>query len=527
MSSATLTEYTCQKAVDRDNFSRGLQQFNFSLGKPNCIDLSKSYFKIDLAIVGQGAAAENPIACENLIAIAPHATGGLYVNAAFKMSGNDVSNINQYLAQTCAIRTRVAKSFGWNRTVGDLIDNTSGSFGKRVAALSIETPTSTGLYDSENLTLRKPTTTSVTQTTSTIAIATDGTVTGVGTSFDTAVYPPTVQAVYVGDVLYVEGVPYHIVAVTGDTGLVVSPTPVNAVAASPLWYVVSPNVEGSNIQKNQMTMLYRPPLGVMEMGQAVDGALGSGDYSIQLMPDANFINNFVETANPLWNTADGYKLIINDVRFYAYTFKEIIPDAPRKFDLTETFVTSKPIQSGDSSYQFTVPPSTYKIAIWIQSQQVGSSALIPPTMFKALGVNGRTMGDTSLVAIQCIYGGVTQPSIKWSSAFTAHNAGNAASPNTNYMVQRYYDSNLFTGAAIGMEGCETFPDYLQKGPYYLFSYDVDAQSRSTDVQLSVTYNNVLISNTASANVFIAAFYRNLVEFVTSNGQIVSVQSRQV
>ncbi len=41
-----LIEVSCQKAVSGDSFGQGTQDYPFSVGAPNCVNIARSYFKI-------------------------------------------------------------------------------------------------------------------------------------------------------------------------------------------------------------------------------------------------------------------------------------------------------------------------------------------------------------------------------------------------------------------------------------------------------------------------------------------------
>ena len=275
--------------------------------------------------------------------------------------------------------------------------------------------------------------------------------------------------------------------------------------------------------------MWQPPIGIFDY----DEELGSGNFKIQLNPNSNFDKCAVETKNPLWATVSPYRLVINDVRFYAYIEKKSLPDSSRDLFLDELSIQSKPYSS---NLQFSVPPSTRAISVFVQDNTAGSSPLIPPSMFKVLD-----NGDLYLKNIQLNYANITKPSTNWESKYESSatsNAGALTRSSTLELQQRYHDTYEESGLELDIAGMESLSDWLRRGPFYHYTFARDVNNKSTEVQLNTTFvgpNNVSnLSATgnptpllSTSRVFVIAHYRRTVQITTANGLIVSVASREV
>jgi len=543
-----LMEVTCQRSVGDAAFSQGNQQFNFTIGRPNAWCPNRSYFKIDLKLEGNGTA--NPIPrVSDQISLADNCAGNLYTNCFFKAGGQDVSAITSFMPQASALKKRLNRAHPWLQSIGKPTNFDIASQVSRIYQLSTSVRGDNG--DGSTAYMLKGCA-DANYATVNVEIAA---ATGVVTSTVAATLwnsPSTALAdtqLYVGDILVVRGQKYTVSAITDDTHVLVQPTTAIAIAATTDFYFIRPNVRNTTVSKNVISVIWQPSIGIMDY----DGWLGAGDYQFTLTPDSNYLLNAVETRNSgLYNSAlnsvvaNKINLSIQNVKLYVQQCKLDIPEGPQALSLIESLIMSKPISSSNSvsNLQFSVPPSTQYISVFVQSNQAGSSNLFPPSMFKALpsGVNvadfNNLSGDLTLSTIQLTYGSINKPSTNWSSALSTTGGGaisvaaapvavgsnNQTASQTNQMVQRFYDSYLEMNNKANMpEGSETMDEFLQRGPFYHFMFERDSSDRSTELQLNIGYSNI---STAS-NVYVCAWYHNTVNYTVSNGLITALSTRQV
>ena len=548
MSESQYLEIPCTRGVGGDAFIQGVQDFPFSIGVPNVWRPSKSYFKVTMSLYNGVAGTTIPLTPAALTAYADNAVGNLYDNVYFRGGEQDISSLTQYCSQASALKVRLGHTLPWLKSMGAGVAVNESSFMKRMLAVSqfpggstADTPnvtapvvsqssmTGIGAYDDRDIYKPCP---SANFTTCNVAISATGIVTGVNTLFLSGMPQgsnPSNGALIPGDLLVVDGVPYNIVFRAGQTELTtyVSPAPASAIGASTNWFVVRADTIRAPQAFNTVFAIWQPPIGIFDY----DEELGSGNFRIQLNPNSNYALNAVETKNPLFATASPYRLVIENVRFYAYIEKKALPDSSRDLFLNELSIQSK---TYSANLQFSIPPSTHSISIFIQDAAAGSSPLIPPSMFKV-----QDGGDLYLKNIQLNYASMTKPSTNWDSKYESSgtsNAGLLTRSSTLELQQRYHDTYEESGLEVQLGGMETITDWLRRGPFYHFTFARDVNNKSTELQVNTTFvgpgANAAATGNATAGLtasrlFVVAHYRNTVQITTANGLIVQVAKREV
>ena len=203
-----------------------------------------------------------------------------------------------------------------------------------------------------------------------------------------------------------------------------------------------------------------------------------------------------------------FELDVLEVQLYIATVSVDIPTTGvDMLHLMECSVQSKPISgAGDNLLDFTLPPSTKAITVFVQSGDAGSNPLIPSTLFKT-----KDDSDQNLQSIQVTYANESKPSTRWTSEYK---------DNINYLRQRYLDTQMYSGKFWSEGGAESFPDWLKRGGLYHFSYIRDESDRSTHCQINVQYTNI----EPNTNLFVIAHYSRAVQITTQDGFVVDVQS---
>jgi hypothetical protein len=257
-----------------------------------------------------------------------------------------------------------------------------------------------------------------------------------------------------------------------------------------------------------MFVLWRPTLGIFSWG----GVLGSGDYRIQLNPDANWRTAGIETPNPDFATpASSYQFSVENVVFYAAIARMDISDRIERLGLREWYVTSKSMPSQSATLQFTVPSSARSLYIAIQASDASRNPARPPSKFVA--ANNQQL---YLTGIQCTYSNTTKPPTRLLSGF---GAGATAATNKNLLTQLYYQTVVEGRRAMMSGGIESEADWLPRGPFVAFSFVRDINDRSTEVQLYLEYTppNGAPAWDANTNVILVADYGTLVDIQTQDG----------
>jgi hypothetical protein len=490
-------EVNCQRSIGGGQFAAGLQDFVFSIGRPSVFIPSKSYFRVELSV--KAIAGLQPRIADQL-ALAENAISNGYNNAYFLAGGQSVSQVTNYMPQISALEARTSNTQAWLKSVGDTAFAMGSNFSERVALLSEGSSTS-GFAQKPGVDITyRPTDGAGNYSSATVA-GNAGAVLGVDTNF---------SAEDVGATMVINGAKHTIIGFGDALNVNVSPPLVLAVATSD-WYLVRRQTritDGSLQGKNGLQVLWRPTaLGIFNYG----GVLGSGDYRIQLNPDASFRTAMVETPNTDYKDPDiSYALTIENVIFYAATAKMSIPDSIETMRLTEFAALTKNMTSESGNFQFTVPNSTKALYVMIQAGDAGKNPAHPPSHFK-VGAGQ----ELDLIDIQITYANATKPMTRWKSGFATVGGINKA------LLSHLYYQGLIESDRAGMSGgAESQDDWLARGPVFAFRFDKDVDDRSTEVQLNIGYG--LDGWDAGTKIFLIAEYSNLVQIQTQQGLVTQV-----
>jgi hypothetical protein len=291
--------------------------------------------------------------------------------------------------------------------------------------------------------------------------------------------------------------------------------------------------------KNSVFFNFQPSLGIFDLHQGI----GSGDFKFQFTPNVNYEYACVESAGfnvrtgnttatvgnvelkPLMPYSDsnktGYKLNITNVLLYIATIKQSMPmSGVLPLSLMETQIMQKTLTSvtagTTNQLDFTVPPSTLAISIWVQGSQTGNTTLLPPTKFKV--AQGTNTPDENLQSVQITYGNTTKPSTLFQSSYNKPLPSSAIS---SQMQQRWIMSQQNAGKFGNEGGTESYRDYLNSGAYYHFDFSRDKQDSSSYVNVLISFNENL---PAGSNLYICAWYSRQVEIAFESGVVTSVVS---
>ena len=250
---------------------------------------------------------------------------------------------------------------------------------------------------------------------------------------------------------------------------------------------------------NCVSMMYAPPLGIMEHGKP----MASGDYRFQFNPASNF-----ETAGIESKTATAtIKLVVQTMELYICTEKQdVSPTGTETLHLMEHQIQSKLLNGGEL-FDFTIPSSTKAISVFIQAGGAGSTTEMPPSKFCC-----KDGSEKKLKSIQITYANITKPPTRWASVHSA---------TEKKLQQRYLDTQIESSQAFSPGGCQTLQQWADDGVLLHYSWVHDANDRSTQLQVAVDFTGLVEDK---ANIFVIAHYTKSVEIQVSNGFVSSVVS---
>ena len=123
--------------------------------------------------------------------------------------------------------------------------------------------------------------------------------------------------------------------------------------------------------------------------------------------------------------------------------------------------------------------------------------------------------DLKLATIQVSFGGISKPSQQVDSYFY----------NGIDQMQQYYRDTYAESDIYKSQGAETYYDFLQRGPFYHYTFKKDVNNQATEVTVSTTFTGLpngpgsgAVGGTGKARVFCVAHYKKTME-VTSAGMV--------
>lgn len=309
-----------------------------------------------------------------------------------------------------------------------------------------------------------------------------------------------------------------------------------AIGSTPILFIYVPHDPacGSHITQ----VMFQPPLGIFSEANAISG----GDFKISLNPSPSYATNGIQSILPM--TAGSlasqvpfdYQLLIKNVKFYVATIKsDVSPTGVIPLTLVEMAVLNKTLNpsGGLQNLDFTVPPSTLAITVFVQGGDAGTQTVIPATKFYLQGdgtdanknstdvnpVTGIPVGLYNNIAndvanIQVTYGSITKTQTLYSSGYSSD-------VGVNNNVQRFLQSIQYSGKITSEGGAESQPQYLERGNYWHFDFSKDKNDTSSYVNVQISFNKNIGT---SQNLFIVAHYSRQCEISYENGFITQVIS---
>jgi len=528
-------EVNCQRNVGdapggiTSTFSNGLCDFLFSVsGSTNAYIPALSYFTIDIELqVSNGAGGWRAPVLNDGVTLANSVGDCLFNNCFFRMGGQDVSTCQSFIPQQGAIKSRIDNSGAWLKNIGRESAFIDSDVSRRMNLLSVDgVYHEDGLIDATNyysipfLTAAgvqptdNATTLALAVTAPTLASGwynSTGTVTiaaGAGGPSVWAFNNGNGTQVQVGDYITLSNAPSYVLKVTS----IVSATVVNVSFPPGVVYATQAAATLGGVYRKKDSqagryinrIVYQPPIGIFNSYQP----LNASDMKLSLNPNPSYKIAAVQSiaANLVPNT--NYILNVLNVRFFACQAKLAMPmNSVVDMPLNEIQVQNKNLTSvaagSTNNLDFIVPPSTYAIGVFFQSNSAGSNTLLPPTTFSTPPAYGN-FNVADLQSIQVSYGGVSKTSTLYTSAYNG---------STNYAIQRWIQSIQYASNQSNPGGAEPFNSFI-RSPYYFFDFSRDRMDSSSFVSVQAVFNSAQEQNT---NMFIVAFYTRLVRSEYANG----------
>ena len=301
----------------------------------------------------------------------------------------------------------------------------------------------------------------------------------------------------------------------------------------------------SNVVNN--VVAYQPPVSFFK---TKDYNALFGDMEISLTPNANWRQSAIESSRGLG--VDGYygsdvqhgvdfAFGIKSMRLYLARAKMIEkPPQSLTYHVEDIQIMNKQLTSGSSVINFNIPPSTQRIAVWIQDSAVGTHSMLPLTRFKARQYTGGNLNtlnkfgpwshdySENLKSLQLNFAGITKPMTNFQRG---SGAGSIGDGKTNNMLQRWIMTNQNNH---NKRRPEKYTDWLSMGPYYLYDFTRSADNLGTYLTVNINYegaqptrgNDASDVTASNINLFVAALYvRDVALNYGPMGNVLSAQTQ--
>lgn len=573
-------EITCKRGVQGDTFAGGVQDFDFSVSGKHAFIPSLSYFVITskLTVATRSSPIQKNVDpttgvlntttsakvgskyrmpyLSDQITYADHFGSCLYNNCFFRAGNSDVSTISQYIPQAAVLKTRLDKSGAWTKYCGRDLSFDDPDFTRRCHKVSLD-----GTFHEDGLTVQlaqkvRPMLNtaggSVPYISSTVippsALVNNATFTQLSSvlqinpaATDTNPMNALVTAVAPGDIIecYVDAVTanrvFKVINVISATQILVEP--INFISGAtdgphPILAVYAP--ADTRCGFNQIQTVFQPPLGIFSTVNPISG----GDFKITLNPNPNFQVAGIQANCTGLVAGIDYKLEIQNVLFYACQIRaDVSPTGIIPLSLLEMSVLNKSLsgmgQGSTQNLDFTVPPSTLALTVFVQSTKAGTSNIYPPTQFySASSTDPNLLQDpynivNNIQYIQVTYGSVTKTQTLYSSSYIppdfSTNKNEIEQTGTNFNIQRWLQSIQYSGKITSDGGAESHPNFLDRGNYWHFDFSRDKNDTSSYVNVQLSFNPVSEVGPTD-QLFIVAHYSRQAEIQYENGFITQVVS---
>lgn len=272
----------------------------------------------------------------------------------------------------------------------------------------------------------------------------------------------------------------------------------------------------------QFELTWTPPLSLFKIGHA----LPSGRYELVLNPQTStsYQKRAIETIlgqpskNPQLSGAGdpaNFKLSVVNMYLYCATVEgPRADDITYLLDLEQTRCQSEKISTTDfQQVNFDVSPSTYALTVAYQDLRAGENTAISASKFKSYeAVNVPTVAqEQKLDRFFINYAGQNLPAPDADPDFVA---------GKDYTIQRYVETQIYSGAYFDTGGAETIEEWHDRGSYYYFSWPRDGTDRSTRVNVHQKFN---VGDVTNMRCLLFDHSKQVARVRVQDGRVVDVQ----
>jgi len=469
----------------------------------------------------------------------------LFQSMEFRINDKTVSRISDFCAQVDALHTRVTKSSSWIDTVGEVSNWWATDQKVRQAQASSDGEIIAGVVPVVNAigteTARgdpgfyaAPTGAANAQIAAYDASNGQVTFSRAGTA---PALPDATLVWKVGDFFAYRGtgldgvnnVQMKVISVDSATQITVEAIVQNSIDATPDpaldFYKVSASVvtnASPSRRAGEFELIWKPPLSIFQ----IDHALPSCRAELILNPQTatSFQQRGIESllgsaskTPTLPGSAPGdFKLAVVDMYMYAQTVEgPRADDITYLLDLHQIRAQSEKIDSASFQQKnFDVSPSTTHLTVAYQDLRAGNNTALSVSKFKSYeaGLTPSVSQELGLNRFFINYAGQNFPAPDADPSFVA---------GTDYTVQRYSETQLYSGAWYDTGGAETIEQWHDRGAYYHFAISRDGTDRSTRVNVHQQFEQT--TDVGEMRVLLFDHSKQVARIRVEMGRVVDVQ----
>jgi hypothetical protein len=532
----TYDQHPPTRDVTGSNFSNGSIYIRWQNSGGKWWIPSKSYIRMRAKLTqGDGI---TPVTMSDDIAPNMGLMANLFQSCEFKIADKTVSRVSDYVAQVDALTQRLTKSKSYLDSVGKSLNWWETSQYERMATISsdgciIGDTAVSGIsrlgQGFDAAAAANANNIEVVAATNHIVWTANG---GQALQDLRGVYKPgdKIKYLLVEYTVIENGLPNGTlrdtaVQVRRDDGTAVA----NVAAASNVnWNLFKQSDEHYCPNRNQFEMIWKPPLSIFNISHAMP----AGKYEIQLNPHNStvFQKMAIETVGADRNSGLGndFQFIVDDMYLYLAVVEGPVVDNISYFlSLEETRCQTENVDNNNSLQQrsLDVSPASFALTLAFQDTEAGTDTRRSASKFKVRKIfpaNNVALeypsGELALRRMYIQYGGDTKPSPDSDPDYIFD-----AVNHRDYFSSRYAETMLYSGSYFDCGGTEDTSQWLERGPYYYFSWPKSGSSESTRVNVNFQFQTPL--GQGVGRVLLFDHYKQMVMVSVVNGMVVDVVSR--
>lgn len=502
-----------QVAPSRDitdnNFANGSQHYRFNVNGSQRWVPSRSYIRTRLKFTK--ADGVTPLDKADQIAPAMNCVAGMFQSLEFRINDKTVSRVADYVPQVDSLRTRLNKSRAWLEGTGSSIALWQSSYEDRQNIIASDGGNNN---NSESIDLDRNALgfNALTEFT----VSTGGVLTQ---TVDTAL--PFTSVFIVGDILTIAGTAFVVRTVTNANNLQLE---VNAAVTT-----IGPGTETLVRRRlvaardaGTIELVWQPPLSIFDY----EGAIAAAKLELIMNPqsNANYQKYAIESRGVSKIANTDFRLVVESMYLYnSIVSSDRVDNLKYYLDLKELRCQTDKIDTTSfSSKNLEISQSTRALAIAYQDLRVGNDTRFSASKFKSYGSNliDGVSVEKRLKRFYVNYANVSKPS---------PDADPLYSEGVDQTVQRYLDSNIYSGCFYDNGGCEKIEEYHERGSYYYFKWPRDGSDNSSRLQVNQEFDNTLTVGNApdivqNMRVLIFDEYSTIIEIEVKDGETMAVRS---